>query len=366
MLSARKKVRLTVLEAGGRDDLVDETALGKSVFVLVSLLELDTEELCKAAFPREVEPFLLQHVDQLVNVAGVLGSDSGVVDVQNNQHVVGVEEAGIVGGLFEAEFIEGLADMVEPKDWGHCESVETLDEAKTGVGALCGTETSGKVDPDRFLQLGLDERGAEVDGDGGPVEDQGEDEEDANGRPSNDGGVGALLVFLKVSPYAVPSLVLLYFTVGGPFAAKGPGSRKDFGGGFMSGDFLPCTLVDQGLDFNLCGLLPLSLVRRVHGFIVGKGVGVLGSFGLEDKVGGVGRQGGVQEAGEVGEVSISLGAVKAEAVDWFACAVRAAKGRGLDSGSGRRRGLELVRAGRDLHWCFLPLIQRCGTQRRIW
>ena len=163
MLSAREKVRLTVLEAGGRDDLVDETALGKSVFVLVSLLELDTEELCKAAFPREVEPFLLQHVDQLVDVAGVLGS-----------------------------------------------------------------------------------------------------------------------------------------------------------------------------------------------------------FGLEDKVGGVGRQGGVQEAGEVGEVSISLGAVKAEAVDWFACAVRAAKRRGLDSCSSRRRGLELVRAGRDLHWCFLPLIQRCGTQRRIW
>ena len=184
------KVRLTVLEAGGRDDLVNETALGKSVFVLVSLLELDAEELCKAAFPREVEPFLLQHVDQLVDVAGVLGSDSGVVDVQNNQHVVGVEEAGIVGGLFEAEFLEGLADMVEPKDWGHRESVETLDEAKTGVGALCGTETSGKVDPDRFLQLGLDERRAEVDGDGGPVEDQGEDEEDANGRPSNDGGIG--------------------------------------------------------------------------------------------------------------------------------------------------------------------------------
>ena len=28
------------------------------------------------------------------------------------------EEAGIVGGLFEAEVLEGLANMVEPEDWG--------------------------------------------------------------------------------------------------------------------------------------------------------------------------------------------------------------------------------------------------------
>ena len=94
-----------------------------------------------------------------------------------------------------------------------------------------------------------------------------------------------------------------------------------------------------------------------HGFIVGKGVGVLGGFGLEDKVGGVRRQGGVQEAGKVGKVSISLGTVKAEAVDRFACAVQAAKRRGLDGCPDRRRGLGLVRAGRDLYWCFLPLIQ---------
>ena len=189
MLSARKKVRLAVLEAGGRDDLVDGTALGKSVFILVSLLELDTKKLCKASFPHEVEPLLLQHVDQLVDVAGVLGGDSSVIDVQNSQHVVGVEEAGIVGGLLEAEFLEGLADMVKPMDWGHYESVETLDEVKTGVGASCGTEASGKVDPDGFLQLGLDECGAEVDGDGGPCEDQGENEEDVNGRPSDNGGI---------------------------------------------------------------------------------------------------------------------------------------------------------------------------------
>ena len=38
-------------------------------------------------------------------------------------------------------------------------------------------------------------------------------------------------------------------------------------------------------------------------------------------MGGVRRQGGVQEVGKVGKVSISLGAIKAEAVDWFACAV---------------------------------------------
>ena len=82
-----------------------------------------------------------------------------------------------------------------------------------------------------------------------------------NGGPSDNGGVGALFVFLKVSSYAVPSFALLHFTIGSPFAAKGPGSREDFGGGFLSGDFLPCTLADQGLDFNLCGLLPFSLVR---------------------------------------------------------------------------------------------------------
>ena len=136
MLSAGKKVRLAVLEAGGQDDLVDETTPGKSVFVLVSLLKLDAKKLCEAAFPREVEPLLLQHVDQLVNVAGILGGDSGIVNIQNNQHVVGVEEAGVIGGLLEAKFLEGLADMIEPKDWGHCESVQTLDEAQTGVGAM--------------------------------------------------------------------------------------------------------------------------------------------------------------------------------------------------------------------------------------
>ena len=114
----------------------------------------------------------------------------------------------------------------------------------------CGTEASGKVNPDGFLQLSLDERGAEVDGDGGPVQDQGEDEEDANGGPSDNGGVSALFVFLKVSLYAVLSFVLLHFTIRSLFATKGPGSGEDFGGGFLSGDFLPCTLVDQGLDFN--------------------------------------------------------------------------------------------------------------------
>ena len=187
------------------------------------MFKLDAEKLCEAAFPHEVEPILLQHVDQLVDVTGVLGGDSGVVEVQNNQHVVGVEQAGIVGGLLEAEFLEGLADMVEPEDWGHCESIQTLDEAQTGVGAACRTEASGKVDPDGFFKLSLDKRGAEVNGDGGPVEDQGEDEEDANGRPSDNRGIGALLVFLKVSPHAVSSFVLPHFTVRGPFVAKGPG-----------------------------------------------------------------------------------------------------------------------------------------------
>ena len=134
----------------------------------------------------------------------------------------------------------------------------------------------------------------------------------------------------------------------------------------MSGDFLPCALVDQCLNFNLCGLLPFSLVRQVHGFIIGQRVGVLGSFGLEDKVGGVRRQGGVQEAGEVGKVSISLGAVNTEVVNWFACVVQAVKRQGLDGCPGWRRGFGLVRAGKDLDWCFLPLIQGCVMQRRIW
>ena len=75
------------------------------------------------------------------------------------------------------------------------------------------------------------------------------------------------------------------------------------------------------LDFDLCSPLPFSLVRQIHGFIVGQRVGVLGSFGLKDKVGGIRRQGGVQEVREVSEVSISLGAVKANVVDGFACAV---------------------------------------------
>ena len=62
-LSAREKVGLAVLEASGGDNFVDEAALGKSVFIFVSLLKLNAKELHEASFPHEVKPLLLQLVD---------------------------------------------------------------------------------------------------------------------------------------------------------------------------------------------------------------------------------------------------------------------------------------------------------------
>ena len=49
LLGAGKEVGLAVLESGARDNLVDQATLGQVIFVLVSLLELDAEELCNAS-----------------------------------------------------------------------------------------------------------------------------------------------------------------------------------------------------------------------------------------------------------------------------------------------------------------------------
>ena len=94
-LGAGKEIWLALLKAGGKNDLVDETTLCESVFALVSLFELDAEELGEASFSREFESFRLKLGDKLVDGLGVFGSDTCIVDVQNNQHGVSVKEAGI-------------------------------------------------------------------------------------------------------------------------------------------------------------------------------------------------------------------------------------------------------------------------------
>ena len=94
-LGARKDIRLALLKAGGEDDLVDEATLCELVFALVGLFELDAEELGEASFSREFESFRLKLGDKLVDGLGVFGSNTCIVNVQNNQHGVSVKEAWI-------------------------------------------------------------------------------------------------------------------------------------------------------------------------------------------------------------------------------------------------------------------------------
>ena len=102
----------------------------------------------------------------------VFCSNSTVINIANNHDFVSKQEAGVKSGLLQAKVLEGLAHMVEPQDGSDRESIQTLDESKTGVWTIGRAETTGQMDPHKFFKLSLDEGRAEVNCHGLPVKDQ--------------------------------------------------------------------------------------------------------------------------------------------------------------------------------------------------
>ena len=343
LLGAGKKVGPAVLESCCRNNLVNQSALGQAILILVRLFKLDAKELRKASFSGKLETLVLQGLDQVVDVLGIFCGNSTVIDIENDHDFVSEQEARVEGRLLEAEVLEGLAHVIKPEDGSHSESVQTLYQSETGVWTLGRAKTTGQMDPHRFLELGLNKGGAEVDRHSLPVEDQRQGEKQTNGWPGNDWSIRALLFLLKVASHTVSSFVLLYLSIWCALAAEGPGTREDLGHCVAVGDFDPGSLLNQGADLNLRGFNPLGAVVRPHCFIVGQRVGVLDSPGLVAEA-WMGWASGVEVVSEEGEVAMALCSVEAEASGSSAGSTRAARWG--------RRGCG-----------FLPLNRRCGQRR---
>ena len=84
MLGAGKKVGPAVLESCCRNNLVDQSALGQAILVLVRLFKLDAKELPKASFLGKLETLVLQGLDQVVDVLGIFCGNSTVIDIEND------------------------------------------------------------------------------------------------------------------------------------------------------------------------------------------------------------------------------------------------------------------------------------------
>ena len=92
-----------------------------------------------------------------------------------------------MSGLSEAHVLQGGKKVLVPKLWHNGEAILTFVELETGSRRMLGVESSGQMDPDWFRKCGLNKGICKVARTSGPVENGGENKEQMNGGPRDDG-----------------------------------------------------------------------------------------------------------------------------------------------------------------------------------
>ena len=134
-----------------------------------------------------------------------------------------------MSGLSEAHVLEGGKEVLIPKSWRNGEAILTFVELETGSHRTLGAESSWKMDPDGFRKCGLNKGICEVTRTSGPVENSGENKEQMNGGPRDNGRKGLEGIFLEITAATVVCFVFLDFTVRGLLDLKDPSARDNLG-----------------------------------------------------------------------------------------------------------------------------------------
>ena len=263
--------------------------------------DLDAEERCKLSFVGEFAIFF-EVGDEEVECRVALARKDDVVDVDDQDELVRVEEAGVEPTLGEPTFEEFGFEMFKPQLGCLGDPIEALLKFEADIVVCVTVKAAGKMDEDVVMKIRLDKRVAEIDASCFEVEEKSKVEYKANGGPKDDGGEGIGDGLLKVTSNAPSCFEALNGAVGVSFAAKSPGAGENFvGGGGLRNDG-PGFVGDEGSDFLEHGRLPFGSVVGVDGLIVGEGIRITGGGDISGKVGKIdgcrGRLVIVKKAGE--------------------------------------------------------------------
>jgi hypothetical protein len=203
--------------------------------------------------------------------------------------VVGVEKAGVETALGEAALEEFGFEVLEPEFGCLGDSIEALLQFEADVVISAAVETAGKMDKDVVVEIGLDERVAEVNAPCLEIKEKSEVEDEANGGPLDNRCKGVGDGLLQITSNAPARFEAFNGTIRVAFAAKSPGAWKNFVGGSSLGNDGPSLVGDEGGDFFEHGCLPFSNVVGVDGLIVGKCVWITCGGNVSSEVGEVDR-----------------------------------------------------------------------------
>ena len=258
-------VGLARLETRGGDDLVDEPFLREldGSLVLVAL-ELDPEELFERSLPLELESHGPKSADEIVDQILAWGREDAIVHEHHHKQGGGDEEARINGTLGESKvgLEQRVKQVFEPKTRGDGNTVKGPLQAKTGPAGHRRSEATREVDPDRLVKRGLDEGAREVDGDGLPLEQDRQNEEETDGGPRDNGGERLEVSLLEIATDAVAAFPLLDCSVGRSLATESPRSGKDLGRRFARRDFFPAVDALELADLLDCRVDPTLALGR--------------------------------------------------------------------------------------------------------
>ena len=128
--SSGQIIGTTINQVSGFEDLGYQALLSKFNRSVLSCLQLNSQKFCKVTFFLQFKAQVAKLFDELINVCRVGGTNSSIVDVEDNEHARFVEEARIKFGLLEAKLLEPFDTGFVPKIGCHRKSIQAFLESE--------------------------------------------------------------------------------------------------------------------------------------------------------------------------------------------------------------------------------------------